>query len=143
MGESGGGGVMAKYVVPEGMLQAAQSAYKAAQSHNIEPILEAALRWQAENSVKPSEKQIREIQDYLPGCGPATLMDQWVRQMWLAPEPETPVAIEDLLLPKNVESGFSKVEVVNQRLREAYRRGRVEALQESLAEMLRREGGEK
>ena len=49
----------------------------------------------------------------------ATIVE-WQRREYDSP-PE-PINIEDLLLP-NIESGFFKPEILNERLHEAFRRG--------------------
>jgi len=90
-------------------------------------ILEVALRWQRENPPVPSLEQWAScLEDYTYGMVTekmgAVAASEWVRRMYDASEPEVPEAIKDLLLP-NIESGYFKPEIVNERMAECYRRG--------------------
>jgi hypothetical protein len=59
--------MMAKYVVPDGMLKAVHAKFRTGQfaieMHELDAILEAALCWLAENPIVPSEKQERALDD--------------------------------------------------------------------------------
>jgi hypothetical protein len=100
-----------RYVVPEGMLEAAKDAL-----YLIDPVrserlldvdcteaLEAALRWQSENWVVPT---LQEMSDWVEGEGREICRHghfaeialgaiiEWQRRMYLAPEPKTPDRID-------------------------------------------------
>jgi hypothetical protein len=130
----------ARLKVPEGMLKAAiersRHSTLGLSGHDkvIENVVEAALLWQKTNSPKPTQQQALELRNLALAVNRnygatepteasclAVAVD-WVGRMYDAPEPEAPVNIEDLLLP-NIESGFFKPEVLNERLHEAFRRG--------------------
>lgn len=90
-----------KIKVPEGMLLAASEFDPGAGEYNIEPILEAALRWMSENPIVPTVAdaltllQERVASGHLSNkeyCAiPATtircVIREWQRRMFLAPEP--------------------------------------------------------
>ena len=121
--------------VPEGMLDAAMQASMEAglgigPSTELRVVLEAALRWQSKNTPHPTDKEFGEL---VVSCSSAEkwehltewmragmLCHEWVCRMYLAPEPEVPEEIKDLLYdPKD---GPTKVDR-NDAIIEAYRRG--------------------
>jgi len=136
-----------KYVLPNGMERAAWDAMDAhAKVHgpavgcvlgsmcSLTAGLEAAIRWQAENPAVPTPEQGREIRavwDHVDRLKDASVCDfveticrEWQRRMYLAPEPEVPEAVEDLMhknrKPYTVDC---TPEAQDQRILEAYRRG--------------------
>ncbi len=96
-----------RYVVPEGMLKAATGAMCEADpgmvQHRVIYLgVEAVIRWLAENAPIPTDSQAIDI---YRACHDATTMgvyevkaicSMWVREMFLAPEPEVPEAIKDM-----------------------------------------------
>jgi hypothetical protein len=121
--------------VPEGMLQAGRSVYSvyATAEEGARVILEAALRWLSENPIVPTDGQI--FQDSIPYDGNEINAIRhhvvgFQRRMFLAPEPEVPEEIKDLLYdPKD---GPNKVDR-NDAIIEAYRRGQRRSGQNSQA----------
>ena len=122
-----------KYVVPDGMLEAVNGAWDRfggiGLNNRIKVALEAAIRWQSENPVVPTGEQIRHIfGDYIgkpmTSWSLPSALATWQAFMYLAPEPEVPEAVKDLLLPTDVENGFFKPEIMNERLIRAYYRGK-------------------
>ena len=129
-----------RVVVPEGMMKAAQESRT---KHFSGPygfsdtyctiILEAALWWLSENPIAPTPEWAMEIakskfDDRVTGIGVATGAMEWQRRMFLAPEPEIPEEIKDLLyeidrkgLPDPYVNDFTTE--VDRRIIEAYRRG--------------------
>lgn len=111
-----------KYVVPEEGLKAASSLGR--NDLAIEERLEAALRWRSENpKVFSDEWIVQLVKD--AGCadllganqfvlGMHQILDLFQRRMYLAPEPEVPKEIKDLLCGGNI----------NTLITEAYRRGK-------------------
>lgn len=107
-----------RYVVPEGMLTAALeetlkdadgvTRYKPTQGvmhmHrlSVQGLLEAALRWLAENPVVPTDEQVwgltklssvQEASSHTPKfC--QTLFSEWQRRMFAAPQPKLPEFME-------------------------------------------------
>ena len=132
--------MMAKYKVPEAMIHAAMAPtgwhldrYPAhtggfCEGVSVRDILEAALAWLAENPIVPTHKQWTDMvtESWLKtedkGPDAHYLVVEWQRHMFKSPETEVPEEIKDLLLP-DIESGFFKPEVLNQRLEEAFKRG--------------------
>lgn len=118
-----------KYVIPEGMLKAASG-----QGFQTSKILEAALRWLAENPIAPTPEQHMDISGMVRSQvehDDLTMWHfwaEWQRRMFLAPEPEIPEAVKDLLCdPVNAGRGFrfgDMADKVNDSILEAYRRGR-------------------
>jgi hypothetical protein len=129
-----------KIVVPEGMLKVAVAA---AWSHigfshpqasirvqkeieeSFRVSLEAALRWLSENPIVPTDAQLELFltAQGLPNTGTfrsalSLFAGYFQRRMFLAPEPEVPEEIEDLLWPKG-HVGINH----DQLIVEAYRRG--------------------
>ena len=98
-------------------------------------IIERFILWQKENVQHPTDYQFGEL---INACRDSVgveawekstewmragvLCHEWVKRMYDAPDLEVSEAIKDLLLP-DIESGFFKPEVLNERLLEAYRRG--------------------
>ena len=128
-----------RYVVPEQMrLAVAQAVHLECGRVDYHPqirvALEAAVRWLAENPVLPTDEQIRELfslTNHKVDCASYREREyEWQRRMFLAPEPEVPEAVKDLLwdsanlVAKNVGI-FGDVPVqVDKNIIEAYRRGR-------------------
>jgi hypothetical protein len=133
-----------RYVAPEGMLKAAIDAQwnesgahpsarkilaaEEAVKSCVKAGLEAALRWLSENPIVPTDGETKRIWRDTGLCNEVDdselqcIAAEWQRRMFLAPEPEVSEEIKDLLLP-NIECGFFKPEVVNERMIECYRRG--------------------
>lgn len=166
-----------KIVVPEGMLKAACRAWPNGSFDYVDddsyglftrPVLEAALRWLAENPIVPTDEQMGDMPDSVltnrGGWLGIELIVEWQKRMFLAPdnprcdrngfqecdacsakpgspylcagclhnrtlidglmrpEPEIPGAIGDLFVipfPGKVDGAQ-----INQRIKEAFRRGR-------------------
>jgi len=118
-----------KILVPDGMRYAAGAATKGVDPDGclIYLAIEEALRWLIENPIAPTLEQteaMRRLFRYADEplqvyCDVAV---EWQRRMFLAPEPEAPEEIKDLLLP-NIEHGFFKPEILNKRMAECFRRG--------------------
>jgi hypothetical protein len=129
--------------VPQGMLRAVLSEVRDNFHDKMiaESALYDALRWQKENwSTAPNAERMPEpwytrslkewnkftaqwselsdisFVDILIFCG------NRLYERYDAPKPEVSEEIKDLILP-DIESGFFKPEVLNERLREAFRRG--------------------
>jgi hypothetical protein len=120
-----------KIVVPEGMLKAAIASHNDAVLKGNTPLvrdaLEAALRWLAENPIVPTTEQVLAVRR---ACGEThtaltekakPLFAEWQRRMFLAPEPEVPEEIKDLLDPLDP---YPYKSVHNPQVLEAYRRGK-------------------
>ena len=112
-----------RYVVPDGMLVAAAHMYHEQAQDGVDEgamrdSLEAAIRWLAENPVTPKtyaelptigylsdssswgtrgtpEYEQKRQENYLDGM--SRLLAKWQRRMFLAPQPEVPEAIKDLM----------------------------------------------
>ena len=116
-----------RYVVPEGMLKAALSAYVIGTHQvGVRDALEAALRWLAENPIVPTEKEAADLVVW--SSGGTTLIKrlgraciEWQRRMFLAPEPVVPEDVAAMLVP-NETSICGQIH--NKRLVEAYELGR-------------------
>ena len=124
-----------KYVVPEGMLKAAlDSARQTVQGCPWQELatkaVEAALLWQSENPTVPTEEQMDALfsrHSWLDKDSVRFGAREWQRQMFLAPEPEVPEEINDLLMGPAYTSMTGMVELNHEwdkRIIEAYRRGR-------------------
>ncbi len=115
---------MIKIVVPDGMLKAAlDNGYKRFQAVEITVILEAALRWLSENPPLPTRLQCEGMWRSAENNGDR-YCQEWVKQMFLAPEPEVPEEIKDLLeWDCNNGSNYLKKYIV-----EAFRRGKKQGL---------------
>jgi hypothetical protein len=133
-----------KIKVPEGMLKAAVAAMKDPPGSKFRSTeqwaslgLEAALRWLAEQVDERNQeyaKDIRAAELERFGDDNGRMMEKvayefgashglgFVRRMFLAPEPEAPAEIANLLVDScahvTVDSDY-----INDRVREAYRRG--------------------
>lgn len=91
-----------KYVVPEGMLEAASNGWSPVQDNALRTRLEAALKWLAENPILPDEKQIANMGKFgMEYWLVRTICRRWIEDMFLAPEPEVPEAIADLMRDKD------------------------------------------
>lgn len=116
-----------KIKVPEGMLLAASEFDPGAGEYNIEPILEAALRWMSENPIVPTSKQERDLVDSWikeTSLGKTEyLVTEWQRRMFI--EPGVPEEVKDLLCAGDdiVKEAYFRPDIYNERIIEAYRRG--------------------
>lgn len=98
-----------KYAVPDGMLDVGIEAWRNGLNSDIPStlvnhILEAAIRWQSENTPHPTDKEFGELivsgsssigqerwEHSTEWMRAGILCHEWVRRMYLAPEPEVPV----------------------------------------------------
>lgn len=127
-----------KIIVPDEMLKAAQIeaqdwlAYDAPQTRKL---LEAALRQLSEHPIVPTDEQLADIRSsvrmeiprdsrgFVDGSKDMlwpwfkSILEEWQRRMFLAPEPEVPEAIKDLMRDYDREGSIGSLIV------EAYRRG--------------------
>lgn len=123
-----------KYVVPREMMNAAIAGYARCvgmgsfDRFGIEWAVEAALRWLAENPIVPSHEQIYDMEKEHVNPNIRWMLIEWQRQMFLAPDPDSP--IKDLIFdsPSGIpvvlsDHSVSVSDDVNSRIREAYRRG--------------------
>lgn len=114
-----------KIVVPGGMLDAALP-FCDNQMHSA---LEAALRWLSENPIAPNDEQVGRMwcaKNKLPFEGTDWVRwgaSEWQRRMFLAPEPEVPEAVKNLLWDEEVCDAASPRWKINEQIIEAYRRG--------------------
>ena len=95
-----------KIVVPDGMLAVATAACEKwsgiRESQLAQKVLESALAWLAKNPISPTPEQAIAIaksrfDDRVTGIWFATGAVEWQRRMFLAPEPEVPEEIKDLM----------------------------------------------
>lgn len=124
-------------VVPDGMYQAAMKY----QDSGIQcsAALEAALRWLSENPITPSQKEAGELSGWKAREEDAhrhivqLSIREWQCRMFLAPPPEVPEEVKDLLLDESQErrTDFRGANVsswarpfINEAILEAYRRGK-------------------
>src|SRR5208337_47324 len=93
-----------RYVVPAGMLEAARKAHLSLKERGgffLEEILEAALRWMAENDVSPTPEEAFEIYQlkknfpFDPYEWIRWGASEWTRRMFLNTESEPPEEIKD------------------------------------------------
>ena len=90
--------------VPEGMLKAAIDAQEMRCDPTITKIgVEAALRWWKANPIEPTDDDCISIGQAWNGNSAGNpfwkfVATEWQRRMFLAPEPEVPEEIKDLLL---------------------------------------------
>ena len=121
--------------LPEGMVYVAGVEFARRRAANLNTgvasnalryAIEAALQWKKEHPTVPTDEQLIAVSRRPIGATHgdmesmrATIVE-WQRREYDSPEP---INIEDLLLP-NIESGFFKPEILNERLHEAFRRGR-------------------
>ena len=99
-----------RYVVPEGMLTETEVAIvnSITSGHNkswemAKVALEAALRWQSENPIVPTDEQIdgMSVGNFSHGAGRRAVKRgavEWQRRMYLAPEPVLDAALGGALL---------------------------------------------
>ena len=118
-----------KYQVPAPALAAAmENAPEDLDPLAVALILQAFIKHQSENPPIPTEgqaKSIREAIDYTPGDH-RQLMAEWIRRMYLTPEPElkVPSAIKDLLVASPIGRGnMWNGDEFNAAVLEAFRRG--------------------
>ena len=134
-----------KIVVPEGMLKAAVEdaawngpIYGARGAIGV-IVLEAGLRWLSENPITPSQKEAGELSGWKAREEDAhrhivqLSIREWQCRMFLAPPPEVPEEVKDLLLDESQErrTDFRGANVsswarpfINEAILEAYRRGK-------------------
>ena len=135
-----------KIVVPDWMLTRACEYYqRTSQGYPrmdmvtlVRGTLEAALRWLSENPIVPTDEQLKDLRGSIhpqeaTGGGRwmgATDVEEgaveWQRMMFLAPEPEIPDQIKDLIREQTLPTGqwyTIGVDVHNQAILEAFRRG--------------------
>jgi hypothetical protein len=127
-----------KIVVPLDMaMAAAKAVYDQCNRVDYHPqiriALEAALRWLAENPIVPTDMQCEamytsSLNDRRGSTGYVREFSvEWQRRMFLAPEPEVPEAVKDLLYaPNGTPDGLSEhvIGIHDARVIEAYRRGK-------------------
>lgn len=93
----------------------------------LEKLLEAAIRWQAENPRVPTPQQKLEMAFRGPLNDVHFLCAEWQRRMYLAPEPKAPEEIQDLLYSHTIggyrPKGTQALDQIDGRIIEAYRRG--------------------
>ncbi len=113
-----------RYVVPDGMMNAACNDHHAigVNQRDVAKMLEAALRWLSENPIVPTERECARLCDYDPKIV-KFVVSVWQRLAFLAPEPEVPEAIKDLLWVRLERDGCD-VEDHNKDILEAYQRGK-------------------
>ena len=136
-----------KIVVPGGMLDAALEVARERRGYphlaslgtarlkaNVQAELEAALRWIAKNPIGPTNEQAKELWrtstagETNEARRASLAAVEWQRRMFLAPEPEVPEEIKDLLFvggiltADQVLNEYPKGEV-DKLILEAYRRG--------------------
>lgn len=116
-----------KYVVPEGMLKAAEKRLKTCYglADFAQMILEIAIRWLAENPIVPTLEQVEKISSVVMKSdrrGTADYYVEFQRIMFLAPEPDPDEPIKDLL----GKAMAYTADCLSERVREAYRRGKAE-----------------
>jgi hypothetical protein len=117
-----------KISIPEGMLKACRDCWDDAyaKGHSrwlLGKVLEAALRWLSKNPIAPSGYQFTQLHIACPiPCNRGRdvergiwMICEWQGRMLLAPEPEVPEAISDLIKFTNPHQ---KADII-----EAYRRG--------------------
>lgn len=94
--------------------------------------LQAAVKWLAENPIIPTHKQIQDIADsniYYTEMV-AKWIAEWQRRMFLAPDPEIPEDIKDMLIPiRNMDEAHGRISGTtcaeyNHAIVDAYNRGR-------------------
>lgn len=91
-----------KIVVPEGMLKAAwDTEAPFLLKSGIKSALESALRWLSENPIVPTDEQVESFstEPMSVTAWAKAWAAEWQRQMFVAPEPQIPEEIRDLLLP--------------------------------------------
>ena len=119
-----------KYVVPEdGFNVACKAIPFSFVAWHQRLALEAFIRWQSESPRVPSVRDIQEMVAAFNGqsleqsdCLRSFLPIEWQRRMYLAPEPEVPEEIKDLLV--NPVIGAINGEQINDRVLQAFQRGK-------------------
>ena len=128
---------MKKIIVPEGMEHAVvrevfEQCGRVDYHPQIRVGLEAALLWLSENPIAPTDEQVEELQEYSFNNIHGSKMQlvwslfEWQRRMFLAPEPEVPEEVKDLLLDENIPTAdYSRPtrDYYNTQILEAFRRG--------------------
>ncbi len=122
-----------KYVLSDGMRDAAVKAHYGRPidltiyPQWVEKTIEAVLRYISENPIVPTDAQIDAALDATKGrpygvffC--RSFLQEFQRIMFLAPEPETPQEIEDLVAALDCQDAQTK-ESATRLLIEAYQRG--------------------
>jgi len=136
-----------KIVVPKGMIEAVidhhpskgalQSDPDMLSTDTVTAVLEAAIRWMIENPIVPSTKDADKLwreahtlsADSKTGHAGKDMLIEWQRMMFLAPEPEVPEEVKDLMSkyadPKLQTDGLLRAMARghNEDIIEAYRRG--------------------
>jgi hypothetical protein len=119
-----------QYVVPEAGLKAALDRFGSRHPFSEDiarMLLEAFIRWLSENPIMPTEEQWAACLASYDDAGKSGyecgvwFMQEWQRRMFLAPEPEVPEAIKNLLW--NTENGQDTGLAHNSAVIEAFRRG--------------------
>jgi hypothetical protein len=112
-----------KIVVPGGMLKAAMGETHRPDGNDafVCGILEAALRWLAENPIVPSDEDIESMREEAALARHFAV--EWQRRMFLAPEPEVLEEIKDLLWDEALADDAGPRWKINEGVIEAYRRG--------------------
>ena len=131
-----------KIVAPKGMVQAGATGWLSSRGSDgqMNPmevsrsVLIESLRWLSEYPIVPSHEVIQsmlgEPRCPLRDCPPSTqiryVATEWQRRMFLAPEPEIPEAVKDLLLSESSldREAYFRPGIYNQRILEAFRRGK-------------------
>ena len=116
--------MLEKYVVPDGMLKAANKAWDHFSGigigARIKVMLEAALQWATENPQVPTLQQAQDLREdfiALPSKEFVQFVtEEWQRRMWLSTEPE-------MIGPETVEEFCSRFRTIREAVIEAYRRG--------------------
>jgi hypothetical protein len=120
-----------KIKVPDGMLEAAMRASMEAglpigPSTELRVVIEAALRWLSAGHMDFPLPLLKEILEAVPGWKLnetviQNVLHQGLRRMFLAPEPEVPEELRELLMTGADEGTFNWA--VNKAIMEAFRRG--------------------
>lgn len=118
-----------KIVVPSGMKLAALAGFEGSKSGpweaQMSDALEAALRWLSENPIVPTDGQVNRLQEQKPD---GVSWIRWTsveyqRRMFLAPEPEAPEEVKDLIWDLDHTGWQTTGEKHNKEIAEAFRRG--------------------
>jgi len=130
---------VSKYTVPEEGLKATVEAMKNPSGTKFLSTeqcaslgLEAFIRWQSENLIVPSHEQVIHLCEIFANRSVISYCDsvravaiEWLRIMYLAPEPEVPEEIKDLLLTEQSHKDVQPLKgELNSLIMEAYRRGK-------------------
>ncbi len=123
-----------RIVVPSGMVEAAMDAtipqaHTNKERRNVYLAVEASLRWLSENPIIPTDEQVEEMRIKLVPVHPhwGNIVAEWQRRMFLAPELEVLEPIKDLLCGGGDAEAYFRPDIYNDRIVEAYRRGRSDA----------------